>query len=83
VVERGAALVERHDPRAPRNHRFDARALGGVQGVEGLGAAGLGLDRLELNFQLGREALGVIIPGCLRPIGHALPDGHDQQLHGA
>src|SRR5438045_297396 len=33
------------------------------------------------DAQLGRETLGVIAPGHLGPVGHALADGDDDQLH--
>ena len=43
--------------------------------------AGLGLDGFELDLELKRKALGVVVPRRLRPVGHALTDSNNQQTH--
>lgn len=56
--ERGAALVQRHDPRA-RWNLDSMRARSAAYSVfEGLGAAGLGLDRAQAQaFSSGGKRL--------------------------
>ena len=58
-----------------------AFALGGIKGFQAFRATRFGLDRLEFDAQFARKALGVIVPGGLRPVGHTLADGDHLQLH--
>ena len=62
-----AALVERDAARAVRQRRLDALASAAISCAARLAAARLGLDRLQLEPQLRRQALGVVGEGGLGP----------------
>src|SRR5437899_6112512 len=79
--ERCAALVQDNDAHALGDGRLDPLALCSVERFQGLGTARLCLDRPQFELELRRKALGVVVPGGLRPVGHALPDCDHQQLH--
>ena len=81
--EVGATLIQRHHAGATRNGGLDALAFSGVQGVQRFGATRLGLHSLELHFEFRRKTLGVVVVRSLGPIGHPLPHGNNQQLHGS
>ena len=77
----GTALVKGHHTAIFCDGAFDAHPFSSQQGVECFGGARLGFDSLEFNPQLGRKALGVVVVGRLRPVGHLLPDGYYRQSH--
>ena len=81
--EVGATLVQHHHAGAAGNGGLDALAFSGVQGLQRFGAARLGFDGFELDLEFRWKTLGVVVVGSLRPIGHPLPHGHNQQLHGS
>ena len=80
-AQAGATLIQSYHARAFGNRLFDAFALRRIELLYGLGAARFGFDGFELDFELMGEALGVIIPGRLGPVGHPLANGNNQQPH--
>ena len=69
------------EPRGSKT--LETLTLGGVQRLQRLGATRLGLHSLELHFEFRWKTLGVVVVGSLCPIGHPLPHGNNQQLHGS
>src|SRR5574344_2055534 len=80
-AQRSAALIEHHDAASFGDGRFNALALGRVERGQRLGAARLGLDRFEPHLEFRWKALGIVVVGRLRPVGHMLPDGDNEQPH--
>lgn len=52
---------------------FGALTLGGINRFQRLGQTRLCFNGLDVDFELRREAFGIVVPGRLRPIYMLLP----------